>query len=360
MAVGYEYSLGEEHRRVRSPDVPRPCVRLVCWLLHLALDRDPAARAEMVELLALRHEVRVLRRQVKRPRGGRGPPAPGGAQPLRAPRRVVALPRPARDAAALAPRAGPPEVGRLRASPGPRPAAAGARGARADPAPGAGEPHLGLPAHPRRTAQARAPGRGDDDPDVLRAGTGCRRRPRRAGLAWPAFLRAHATGLLACDFFAVETVRLQTLYVLFFLEVSTRRVFVAGCTAHPTAAWVTQQARNVTWDLAEAGVRPTVLLRDRDAKFPPAFDAVFAARACGWSGRRCGRPGRTRSRSAGWGRCAASAWIGCCSSGRGTCSRCCAGTPTLQLGPPAPCALRLHPPLGPPAHRPTGPRRRYR
>jgi hypothetical protein len=69
--------------------------------------------------------------------------------------------------------------------------------------------------------------------------------PRRTGLAWPAFLRAHAAGLLACDFFTVETVRLQTLYVLFFLEVHTRRVFVAGCTAHSTGAWVTQQARNV-------------------------------------------------------------------------------------------------------------------
>jgi putative transposase len=89
-------------------------------------------------------------------------------------------------------------------------------------------------------------------------------------------LRTHAAGLLAGDFFTVETVRLQTLCVLFFLEVPTRRVFIAGCTAHPTAAWVTQQARNLTWDLAKAGVHPTVLLRDRDAKFAPAFDAVFA------------------------------------------------------------------------------------
>jgi len=90
-------------------------------------------------------------------------------------------------------------------------------------------------------------------------------------------LRAHAEGLLACDFFAVETVRLKTLYVLFFLEVHTRRVFVAGCTAHPTGTWVTQQARNVCWDLEEAGVHATVLLRDRDSKFGHPFDAVFAA-----------------------------------------------------------------------------------
>jgi hypothetical protein len=101
--------------------------------------------------------------------------------------------------------------------------------------------------------------------------------PRRAGLAWPAFLRAHARGLLAGDVLAVDTIRLQTLDALFFVEVQTRRVFVAGCTAHPTGAWVTQQARTVCWELERAGANPTLLLRDRDAKFVPAFDAVFAA-----------------------------------------------------------------------------------
>jgi transposase InsO family protein len=100
--------------------------------------------------------------------------------------------------------------------------------------------------------------------------------PRRAGLAWPVFLRAHAAGLLACDVFTVETVHLRVLYVLFFLHVQTRRVLVAGATAHPTGAWVTQQARTVLWDLEDAGIRPTTLLRDRDAKFPGAFDAAFA------------------------------------------------------------------------------------
>ena len=101
--------------------------------------------------------------------------------------------------------------------------------------------------------------------------------PRRGGLAWPAFLRAQARGVLACDFFTVESVRVQVLHVLFFIDLGTRRVFLAGCTDQPTAAWVTQQARNLAWDLAEAGLRPTVLLRDRDAKFPPAFDAVFTS-----------------------------------------------------------------------------------
>jgi hypothetical protein len=94
-------------------------------------------------------------------------------------------------------------------------------------------------------------------------------------LSWSAFLRAHAGAVLECDFFTVETVRLRTLHVLFFLEVHTRRVFVAGCTARPTAAWVTQQARNLCWRLDEAGGRPRVLIRDRDSKFPRAFDDVF-------------------------------------------------------------------------------------
>ena len=69
--------------------------------------------------------------------------------------------------------------------------------------------------------------------------------PRRAGLSWRAMLRAHAAGVLAGDFFTLETLRLQTVFVLFFIELQTRRVFVAGCTEHPSAAWVTQQARNL-------------------------------------------------------------------------------------------------------------------
>ena len=59
--------------------------------------------------------------------------------------------------------------------------------------------------------------------------------------------------MLACDFFTVETVRLQTLYVLFFIQLKTRRVHLAGCTAHPTSEWVTQQARNLAWDLHDIG-----------------------------------------------------------------------------------------------------------
>ncbi len=105
---------------------------------------------------------------------------------------------------------------------------------------------------------------------------------------WRNFLGHYAGQILACDFFTVETIRLQTLYVLFFIELSTRRVHLAGCTAHPTNAWVTQQARNISWDLwnlwniqdeEEAKLpKPPIrfLIWDRDAKFTCAFNAVFA------------------------------------------------------------------------------------
>jgi len=117
--------------------------------------------------------------------------------------------------------------------------------------------------------------------------------------------------VLACDFFTVETVRLQTLDVLFVIEVHTRRVFVAGCTTHPTAAWVTQRARNLTWDLDGAGVEPTLLVRDRDAKFPARSTTCSAPRAPAWSAPRTEPRGRTRMPSGGSGRCGASAWTGC-------------------------------------------------
>ena len=128
--------------------------------------------------------------------------------------------------------------------------------------------------------------------------------PRRAGLAWPAFLRAHAAGLLACDFFSVETVRLQVLYVLFFLEVRTRRVFLAGCTAHPTAAWVTQQARNLTWALDGRACRPRCSSATATPSSRPRSTPSSASRLSGWSAPRCGPRGRTRSPSGGWARCA--------------------------------------------------------
>jgi putative transposase len=106
---------------------------------------------------------------------------------------------------------------------------------------------------------------------LRRAGVGP--APRRTGPTWTEFLRAQGRGVLACDFFTVETMSLRTLYVLFFIEISTRRVYVAGTTSRPDSAWVTQQARNlsITGRLHDKHL----LVRDRDAKFSGPFDEVL-------------------------------------------------------------------------------------
>ena len=108
---------------------------------------------------------------------------------------------------------------------------------------------------------------------------GLRPAPRRASVTWRTFLRAQAAGIVATDFFTVETVRLKTLYVLFFIELHTRQVRVAGVTDHPNGPWMVQRARECSVErrwTADA-IAPRFLLRDRDAKFTRAFDDVFAA-----------------------------------------------------------------------------------
>jgi putative transposase len=99
--------------------------------------------------------------------------------------------------------------------------------------------------------------------------------PRRSGPTWGEFLRAQSRGILAADFFTVETVWQRTLYVFFAIEIHIRRVHLAGATKHPHSAWVTQQARNLSWDLSGYGPF-RFLLRDRDSKYTRSFDAVFA------------------------------------------------------------------------------------
>ena len=100
--------------------------------------------------------------------------------------------------------------------------------------------------------------------------------PGRAATTWASFLQSQAEGLLACDFF--ETVTLSGTRVrIAVIEHHTRRIRVLGATAHPTASWVAQAARNLVMDLQDAGCRARFLIRDRDGKFPELFDAVADA-----------------------------------------------------------------------------------
>jgi transposase InsO family protein len=97
----------------------------------------------------------------------------------------------------------------------------------------------------------------------------------KQGSNWHTFLAHYKHEMLACDFFTVETAWLKTLYVLFFIELGSRRVHLASCTSSPTSAWVTQQARHVSWQIQEGMLPVRFLIHDRDTKFATTFDTVF-------------------------------------------------------------------------------------
>jgi transposase len=135
--------------------------------------------------------------------------------------------------------------------------------------------------------------------------------PRRSGPTWAEFLATQAKGLIACDFFSVDTVLLRRLYVLSFIHHDTRTVRIAGVTAHPVSDWVTQQARNLCMELAERAAAVKFLVRDRDAKFTGSFDAVFAAEGI----RIINTPVRAPRAKGLASHCTSWGWLGCFSVG---------------------------------------------
>ena len=246
--------------------------RIFAWLVLLA--RSSAAKD--VEILVLRHEVSVLRRQL---------PA---AKPDRADRAVLAalarlLPRPLRERRIFTPRTLLAWRKRLVARKWTQPRPPGR-----PPVPeelrdliirfGGENPRWGSK---RVHGELRRLGHRVGISTVRRVlrGAGLGPAPRRAPTRreWTAFLKTQAQGVLATDFFHIDTINLTRLYAFFVIEVRTRTVHLLGVTAHPTTAWVTRRARNLMIDLGGRVGEFTHLVRDRDGKFTAAFDAVFTA-----------------------------------------------------------------------------------
>jgi transposase InsO family protein len=100
--------------------------------------------------------------------------------------------------------------------------------------------------------------------------------PQRDRQSWRTFLRGHGESILACDFFTVDTVWLRRLHVLVFLSIGSRRIEYVACTSKPDAGWMLQQARNLVMELDDRNRQVRFLIHDRDAKFPRAFDALLA------------------------------------------------------------------------------------
>lgn len=243
-------------------------------LFGLAGSSRSEDQSKDVEILVLRHQLKVLRRQAGRPRLRRLDKAV-----LAAASRV--LPRPAWSSFMLSPQTllrWHRELVRRKWTYRRK-----SRGGRPPLDPHTCELILRLARENRRRGCVRIQG------EVAKLGIGVsattvrtllRRHglgpsPRRSGPTWSQFLRAQAHTILACDLFTVETLFLKTLYVFFFIELGTRRVHVAGVTANPDSGWVTQQARNLSWDFVDNEACFRFLIRDRDSRYTASFDEVF-------------------------------------------------------------------------------------
>jgi putative transposase len=145
---------------------------------------------------------------------------------------------------------------------------------------------------------------------VLRA-HGLDPAPRRAPTSWRSFLRQQAAGIVACDFFTVDTIFLRRVYVLFVIELGSRRVHLAGVTSHPTGVWVAQQARNLLASLGDQTTAWKFLIRDRDSKFTRVFDDIWRSTGIQVICTPVRRPMPTHMLNAGWGRSAGSSWTSC-------------------------------------------------
>ncbi len=240
-------------------------VRLIAPLV-----KGRTIRQVELEKAVLRHQLQVLRRTVRRPElrdrdraflaaASKAPSRDRWASFMVTPQTLLRMAPRARAA-----KVDPP-------SSWVRETRSGSGGRRAHCPPGPGEPQMGVHPDPGRAPQARYRCGGEhrpEDPSPPRPRTG-------STLGRPDVERSSASrrGGLACDFFTVETAFRKTLYVLFFIDLSTRRVHIAGATTRPDWVWVTQQARNLTMVGTLDGRR--FLIRDRDTKFSGPFDEVF-------------------------------------------------------------------------------------